>query len=152
MSNERNLVMVRIADPEKEPVREWCQANSDRNSFNEQVLSYPVMKVLASHSNGTTFTYMPIQAVAMLESIGINPEAQPLEVATGVMESVKSAVVLAQSAGYKELYFLESDGVTSEGARRMGFEQVGRNVTQLNEETGEPEEVFVPFQVFRKKI
>src|SRR6266446_7645645 len=122
MSTDRNLVMVRLADPAKEPVKDWLAANSARNGFDPAILSYPAMKVLASHVNGTTLTYMPVQGVAVLESIGVNPEAKPLEIATGVKETVKAAVVLAQANGFKELYFLGSDETTEAGALRMGFE------------------------------
>jgi hypothetical protein len=133
MSAERNYVMVRLADPKMEPVKEWITANSERNAFDPAILDYPAMKVLASHCNGTTYTYMPVQAVAVLESIGVNPEAKPLEIATGVMESVKSAVVLAQANGYRELWFLGSDETTARGAETMGFEPL-------------------PYRVFRKRI
>lgn len=133
MSTERNLVMVRIADPSKEPVKEWLEANSERNEFDPAVLSYPEMRVLAGHSNGTTYNYLPIQLVGMFESIGVNPEATPLQVATGIMECVKAGVVLAQNANLKEVYFLGSDETTEEGAKRMGFESL-------------------PYKVFRKRI
>lgn len=133
MSSERNLVMVRFADPEKEPVKEWLAANSERNGFDPAVLDYPIMKVLASHTNGTTHTYMPVQGVGMLESIGVNPESTPLEAATGIMESVKVAVVIAQGERYKELYFLASDDTTAEGAKRLGFEEL-------------------PYKVYRRRI
>lgn len=125
--------MVRLADPKQEPVAQWCEQNRQRNEFDPQVLDYPVMRVLAAHSNGTTYAYMPMQGVAMLESIGINPEAKPLEAATGIMEMVKAAVVLAQNANYKELYFLGTDPVTEQGAERMGFEKL-------------------PYTVYRKRI
>lgn len=133
MSVERNYVMVRLADPKTEPVKEWLQANSERNRFDPAVLDYPVMKVLASHCNGTTYTYMPVQGVAVLESIGVNPDATPLQIATGVMESVKASVMLAQMSGYREIWFPASDEVTARGAETMGFEKM-------------------PYTLYRKKI
>lgn len=133
MSNERNLVMVRIADPATEPVKEWCEANSERNEFDPAVLAYPEMRVLAGHNNGTTYNYLPIQLVGMFESIGVNPEATPLQAATGIMECVKAGVVLAQNANVREVYFLGSDETTSEGAKRLGFEEL-------------------PYKVYRKRI
>jgi hypothetical protein len=118
----KNLVMVRLADAGKEPVIEWCEANSARNSFDKSVLGYPATKTLAAHNNGTVYAYMPIQGTAMLESIGPNPAATPLEIANGVMEMVKAAATLAYTAGYRELYFLASDETTAQGAKLMGFE------------------------------
>ena len=129
----RNPVMVRLADPEVEPVIDWCQANSERNSFDRDVLTYPATKVLAAHDNGTVFAYMPVQGTAMLESIGPNPSASPLQVARGIMEMVKGAALLAYGAGYRELYFLASDDVTAEGAKKLGFEEL-------------------PFKVYRKRL
>lgn len=120
----RNPVMVRLADPETEPVIDWCQANSERNAFDRDVLTYPSTKVLAAHNNGTVYAYMPIQGTAMLESIGTNPAANAFEVAQGIMEMVKTAAFMAHGAGYRELYFLASDANTAAGAEKMGFEKL----------------------------
>jgi hypothetical protein len=129
----RNLVMVRFADPEIEPVIDWCQANSARNAFDRDVLTYPATKVLAAHEDGAVINYMPIQGTAMLESIGPNPDATPLQIANGVMECVKAAALQAHGAGFRELYFVASDPITAEGAELMGFERL-------------------PFPVYRKKL
>ena len=124
----RNPVMVRLADPDIEPVIDWCQANSERNAFDRDVLTYPSTKVLAAHNNGTVYAYLPIQGTAMLESIGPNPEATPMQIAQGVMEMTKGAALLAYSAGYRELYFLASDENTAIGAKLMGFEELSFKV------------------------
>ena len=120
----RNPVMVRLAEVDTEPVVDWCQANSARNDFDRDVLAYPATKVLAAHDNGNVFAYMPIQGTAMLESIGPNPEATPMQVAAGVVEMVKGAALLAYEAGFRELYFLASDDTTSRGAEKLGFEKL----------------------------
>lgn len=126
MSQERNFVMVRLADKDAEPVKEWLSANSARNGFDPEVLEYKCTKVLAAHLNGTVYAYMPVQPVIMLESIGPNPEAKPLEVATGVMELVKAAAFGAVNSEppIRELYFLASDQLTAKGAESMGFENL----------------------------
>lgn len=129
----RNLVMTRMADPLTEPVIDWCQKNSGRNSFDRDVLDYPSTKVLAAHEDGTVYAYMPIQGTAMLESIGPNPEATPTQIAQGVMELVKGAALLAHQAGYRELYFLASDETTALGAEKMGFK-------------------LLPYRVYRKRL
>jgi len=120
----RNRVDVRLADPETEPVIDWCQANSQRNAFDRDVLTYPSTKVLAAHTNGTVYAYMPVQGAAMLESIGPNPDASPLQVASGVMEMCKGAALMAYANGMRELYFLASDDVTAAGAEKLGFEEM----------------------------
>lgn len=129
----KNPIMVRLAEPDTEPVVDWCQANSERNAFDRDVLTYPSTKVLAAHNNGTVYAYLPIQLATMLESIGPNPEATPLEVATGIVEMVKGAALLAYGAGCRELYFLASDDLTAEGAKKMGFHEV-------------------PFKLFKKNL
>lgn len=129
----RNQVMVRLADPLTEPVIDWCQANSARNAFDRDVLTYPNTKVLAAHQDGEVYCYMPIQGTVMLESIGPNPEATPLQVAQGVMEMVRGAALMAHANGSRELYFLASDDTTARGAELMGFAEL-------------------PFKVFRKRL
>lgn len=135
MSRERNFVMVRLADRGNEPVMEWLSANASRNGFDPEVLDYKCTKVLAAHNNGTVYVYMPAQPVVMLESIGPNPEAKPLEVATGVMELVKAAAMMAVSSDppISEMYFLASDELTAKGAKAMGF-------------------VELPYKVYRRKL
>lgn len=123
----KNQVWVRFADQTKEPVKAWCEANEERNAFDPKVLTYPATKILAAE-NGHVINYMPVQTVAMLESIGVNPEATPLEVATGLMECVKAAATLSSGAGFGELYFLSSDENTAQGAEALGFEEVKMKV------------------------
>lgn len=123
MSVERNLVMVRFAEKD-EPVKQWLEANAGRNGFDPEVLDYPCTKVLAAHTNGTVYAYMPVQSVAVLESIGPNPDAKPLDVATAVMEMTKGAALMGHGAGMREMYFLASDDVTALGAKRLGFEDL----------------------------
>ena len=129
----RNPIDVRFADPATEPVVGWCEANSARNAFDKEVLNYPACKVLAAHNNGTVYVYMPIQGTTMLESIGPNPAATPMQVAKAVAELVQGASLLAHGAGHREIHFLASDDNTAEGAKLMGFE-------------------LLPYRVYRKKL
>ena len=130
----RNPIELRLADKDKEPVTAWLEANSARNEFDSAVLDYPATKVLAAtNGNGRVLAYMPLQGTAMLESIGANPEATPMEVAAGIVEMVKGAALMAHAAGYRELYFLATDDNTAEGSKRLGFEEL-------------------PFRVFRKRL
>lgn len=117
-------MMVRKADPTKEPVKECLAANSRRNAFDADVLDYPLTTTLAAHSNGTTYAYMPVNPVLMLESIGITNGHTPQEQANAVMELTKAAATLGHVNGYRELMFLASDEVTARGAKMMGFEEL----------------------------
>ncbi len=127
----RTPVLVRKADLEKEPVQEWIEKNSPRNDLDPKIFDYPSLAVLASHRNGTVFTYLPVQTVAMLESVGINPEANGNDVATGLMESVKATALLAHNQGIREVYYLSSDDAVDAGAKAMGFEELTCKVWRL---------------------
>ena len=129
----RNQVWVRLADSDIEPVIDWCQANQERNAFDRDVLTYPATKVLAAHNGEKVFAYMPVQGAAMLESIGPNPDATPLEVSSALFEMVQGAALMAHANGMREMYFLSSDEVTSRGAEKMGF-------------------VELPYRVYRKRL
>lgn len=123
----RNAVMVRLADPESEPVVDWCQANSERNAFDRDVLSYPSTKVLAAYQDfpdGKVINYMPIQGATILESIGSNPEATLNEITQGVIECVQGAALMAYANGFREIYFCASDDSTAKAAEHMGFDRV----------------------------
>lgn len=133
-SELRNSIEPRLADKDKEPVAAWCEANSSRNEFDDEVLNYPTTKILsATNGNGRVLAYMPVQFAAMLESIGPNPEATPMEVAAGIVEMVKGAAMLAYSYGCRELYFLATDDATAEGSKKLGFEEL-------------------PYRIFRKRL
>jgi len=135
-SELRSQVTVRLADPAKEPVEKWCKANSARNSFDRGVIDYPRTVILAGHGGGVAqmvFAYMPLQVTAMLESIGPNPEATPLQIAAAVRGMVSGAELLAYESGCREIGFLASDANTATAALMMGFEEM-------------------PFKYFRKKL
>lgn len=123
----RNAVMVRLADPESEPVVDWCQANSERNAFDKDVLSYPSTKILAAYQDredGKVVVYMPVQGAVILESIGSNPEASVQEITQAMIECVQGAALLAHMQGMREMFFLASDESTALGAEHLGFEKV----------------------------
>lgn len=124
-------MMVRKADPIKEPVEECLKANSARNAFDRDVLDYPLTTTLAAHSNGTTYGYMPVNPVIMLESIGLTNGHTPQEQANAVMELTKAAATLAHVNGYRELMFLASDETTANGAKLMGFEELPYKVLRM---------------------
>lgn len=130
-SDMRHSILVRKADPEKEPVRDWLERNHERNGFDPEIFSYPSLCVLASYRNGSVFTYLPVQTVAMLESVGVSPEASGNEVASGLMESVKATALLAHNQGIRELYYLSTDETVDVGAKAMGFELLPHKVFRM---------------------
>lgn len=128
----KNQILVRWAEP-GEPVREWLEANSERNAFDPGILSYPALKVFAAQNCTKVHSYIPIHQPTMIESIGVNPESTPLEKANAVMETVKVIASLTHQAGQREIYFLASDETTAKGAELMGFSEI-------------------PFRVFRRRL
>jgi hypothetical protein len=57
----------------------------------------------------------------MLESLGPNPEVNPIQVTAALVQMVKGAGLMAYANGMRELYFLASDETTALGAEHMGF-------------------------------
>lgn len=125
------MIFVRKADPEKEPVLDWLELNSARNEYDAAVLKYPKTEVLAAHTNGTTHVYMPVQIVAQMDSVGVNPQSSIHEVTASLIELVKAAYMLADRGGIKELLFLVNDEKIQAGAEYLGFKEVDAKVMRL---------------------
>ena len=125
------MILIRDADPSKEPVKEWLMANIARNAFSPRILDYPGTSVLAAH-NGQVITYVPTQPVLVMESVGVNPVSPPpQDVATALVETVRAAAVLAYRAGCREIHFLASDELTAKGAEKLGFHKIEFPVYRL---------------------
>lgn len=124
----KQLFLVRKVDLEKEPEKlEWLRANKERNDFDEAVIGYPSTVVLSALDH----VVMPVQTVAMLESIGNNPASGVRDTTAGLIELVKAAATLAHVGGIRELYFLSSDENTGLAAKQMGFVEVPLKVMRL---------------------
>ena len=127
----RNQVYVRLAAPD-EPYLAWFEANKERNDFDPAVLGYPTTKVLAAYKlDGTVLAYMPVQTVAMLESIATNPEVGSMKRTAGVVEMTQAAAMLASLGGIRECFFCSTDDLTAGGAELMGFEELPYKVYRL---------------------
>ena len=128
----RRMIFVRKVDVAKEPqARYLIEANKERNAYDGKVLDYPCTEVFAAHTNGTTHAYLPVQTVAVLDSVGVNPSSSAQEVAAGMMELVKAVAVLAHRSGMREVMFLSSDENTVNGAKQMGFVELDCKVLRL---------------------
>ncbi len=127
------MMLVRKADPEKEPfVLSWLEDNKSRNAFESaEVLKYPRVDVLAAHTNGTTHAIMPVHPVAMLESVGTNPESSTREVAEAMLKLVEATAAICAVNGVKEMMFLSSDKVTDKAAQAIGFQPLKCKVFRM---------------------
>lgn len=103
---------------------EWLRANKDKNSFDEDVLSYPASELWSARKNGTVHAYLPLQQVVVLESLGPNPESQPIEIASSLLKFVEGASLVAHRAGMREIMFMVSDELTAQAAEILGFEEL----------------------------
>lgn len=108
-------------------IGQWLENQSfvDRNVF-----FYPQTTVLAAH-NSQPLIYMPLQLVAMLESLAINPQATRLEIAAAIAELARVSVFMARERGVKEIYFLATNDDTAAYAKRNHFEELPHKVYRL---------------------
>jgi len=78
----------------------------------------------------------------MLESVAVNPESSPHEVAHALVLAVKAIEYQAHRAGQREVYFLASDANTAKGAEHLGYAEVDMKVYRKRlggaEPNGEP--------------
>ena len=125
----REAISLRSATLEDVPqITAWLESRKSRNQFDPEILKYPSLEVVAAHTNGTVFVYLPVQSVAMLESVAVNPESSPHEIAHALVLAVKAIEYQAHRAGQREAYFLASDANTAKGAEHLGFEEVEMKV------------------------
>ncbi len=109
----------------------WLQANSQKNNVDWDVLEYPATEILTATDGEKNILHVPIQRCYFVESLGISPDASPLEVVKalyGVMQIVRYASI---ENGQREIYFLGSDTQTNEFAEKHGFERVNLPVYRM---------------------
>ncbi len=103
---------------------EWLTRLKDRNLIDPAIFDYPATTVLRAQSEGKTVLYVPIQCVYMLESLGISPDASPLEVARALYGAMQIVQWESKRAGHGEAYFLCNDAETVKFAEHNGMERV----------------------------
>jgi N-acetylglutamate synthase-like GNAT family acetyltransferase len=90
------------------------------NLYDEDILQYPATQVLVAH-NDKTIMFLPFQQTVMLESLAIDPEASPKDVAVSLYALIDAVRLKCAESGIGELYFLCKDESTSKFAERHGF-------------------------------
>lgn len=120
----REPIKVEFMHPEDQAqMAEWIAANSARNDVDPNIFCYPATRVLKA-SNGKPLVYMPVQNVQMLESLGINPEANAAEVSLALKDLLQVIEWEGRKAGHGEILFLTSDKSTKRFAGNHGLEKV----------------------------
>lgn len=120
-------VYVRPAGEQDIPnLSKWMAANANANRADEDAMSYPATSVMAAYTDEKVVMYMPIQMIAMLESLAPNPEVSDSQCATALREMVKTTIFTARTKGIGEIYFLLDDRDEALGrfARKHGFEEI----------------------------
>src|SRR5215831_16302645 len=79
----------------------WFEATPQSD---KDVLGYPAIQMWEA-SNGKTIAILPVHTVAMLESIGHNPDSTDLELAESLRQLIKTVYTTAWSSGIREIWF-----------------------------------------------
>src|SRR6185369_17659751 len=101
----------------------WARKAADKNHFAESELAD--YHILVAEREGRVLCYLPLKKFLLLESLAPNPEATGLELAMALRELVVGAKLQAETAGFRELGFWDTDPGTTRGAELMGFERCG---------------------------
>lgn len=119
---------VRLAKPEeaKEAV-EWIGMHDPDALY--VVGSKNTMTLVAE--NGQREMYMPIQAVFMAETLGINPQTKHRNVCYALVDLFKGMVRLAKGLGVNEIYFVAGTEEIQREAKLRGFELVDKPVYRM---------------------
>lgn len=117
-------VKVVNTEQERKEAMDSLLALSDKNLYDPNVLLYPSTGILKSFNSDKSLVFMPVHKVHMLESLGINPQATAMEVASGLKSLVLTVAYESRNIGIGELMFLCRDEQTAAFARAHGFEKV----------------------------
>jgi len=99
-------------------------AGTSQNLADARVLSYPATKILKTSDGEKNIVYMPVQQCQVWESLGLNPNASELEIASALKAIAHVLRFCALSDGQGEIYFLCSEERTQKFAAKNGFEKV----------------------------
>lgn len=103
-------------------VSDWI-TKTKNNQFDPDTISYPETSVYCA-SDGEPVCYLPVQAVAMLESLATKPGTSKIKVARALAALIRSIALLASNKGLHEMYFLSGDPATVAFAKKHGFEDM----------------------------
>lgn len=115
-------IFLRFANPDdKDQFLSWARKAGDKNHFDESELEE--YHILVAERDNRVICYLPLKKFLLLESLAPNPDASTMELAMALRELVVGAKLQAESAGFKELGFWDSDAGTTRGAELMGFKR-----------------------------
>lgn len=87
------------------------------------VLTYPQTNTFIASKDGPV-AFLPVQLVAMAESLALKPELPKADIAKALELLIKMIVMMAMTKGIGELYFLSKDPGTIEFAKAHGFDDL----------------------------
>jgi hypothetical protein len=103
---------------------EWIKQNADKNNIDWAVVNYPSTTLLKATDGDRNILHLPVQTVYLLESLGISPDASPLDVARALYAVMQVVRWESKKNGHGEIYFVGSDEQTNECAEKHGFEKL----------------------------
>lgn len=125
----QNIWVRKIEKRDVAELGQWLN-DTPQNLFDPAVFFYPQTSTDVAFKRDKKIGFMPMQLVAMLESLGFNPEATEREKAIALSELVKSAMWKAREKGIKEIYFVCKDDSTAEFAKQL-FEELPHRTFRL---------------------
>ena len=102
----------------------WFKRIADRNLIDWDVLTYPATTVLKATNGEKNLLHVPIQPVYMVESLGISPDASPLDTAKALYGVMQIVHWESKKAGHGEAYFLCRDQETVKFAEHNEMERI----------------------------
>jgi hypothetical protein len=123
MIDKKLFPIVRLIPNDDPTAREWLESNLERNHFDERILRYPTLRLMQCEIAGRRIAVLPMHPVVMLESVGVAPDANPVEQTRALFEMVQTAALEGLRNGCQEVCFMASDPATKAVAEQLGFQQ-----------------------------
>jgi len=120
---KQNIKVEPMALADAPEMADWMAKLAHRNNLDADVLGYRATTVMKA-SNGKALVYVPVQTVYMWESLALNPEASPLEIASALRALFTVVEYEGRKAGHGEQYFLCADEETCKFAEHQGLEKI----------------------------
>lgn len=117
-------IFTRPARPEEaQTFLDWSMTTPN-NEFDPEVARYATTRVIAAYNKDRVIAFLPQQMPMFLDSLAINPEADPRETTMAIKELVQNAVSNAHNMGCGEIFFLASNDETTALAESQMFEKI----------------------------
>jgi hypothetical protein len=121
------LPIVRVIPNDDPHAKELLASNVERNGFEERMLDYPSLRLLQAEKEGKRLGVLPIHPVLMLDSMATE-DVGIVDKGRAMAEMVKVACTEALRNGIQEVYLVDSDAVTTEAAKGIGFKRLQSDV------------------------